>query len=335
MAAPSRPTIYDVAERAGVSKSLVSLVLTGSTSVSDQRRAAVLQAIDELGYLPSSAASSLAGTRTRTIGLAIEHFANLWFVELLRGAREVLEPEGYQVIVGDHELAVFGGRDSLDAFASMRVDGLLLAFDPDTTPEIRHGMPYVVAGQRVLVDADATLVTNDDEHGGVLATRHLIDLGHRSILHVTGRGGAAAARRRGFETAMADAGLEAVVIGDGDETNEGPARAAMERHLDAGGEATAVFAANDSMALGCLGALRAAGRAVPDDVSVMGYDDSPLAQSSYLDLTTVDSRSLDVGREAARALLERIADPDRAPSSLRLEPFLVERSSTSAPPAQK
>ncbi len=326
-----RPTIYDVAERAGVSKSLVSLVLTGSTSVSEQRREAVLRAIDELGYLPSTAAASLAGTRTRTVGLAIEHFANLWFVELLRGAREVLEPEGYQVIVGDHEMTVFGGRDSLDAFASMRVDGVVLAFDPATTPTIRHGIPCVVAGQRVNSPDDVEVVTNDDHAGGRLATEHLIELGHRRIVHVTGRGGAALARRDGYETSMREAGLQPVVIGDRDETNEHPARTALQEHLRADHDLTAVFAANDTMALGCMGALRAAGLSIPDDVSVIGYDDSPLAEASYLDLTTIDSRSLDVGREAAHALLARMSGAAQDPHPRILEPRLVLRSSTAPP----
>lgn len=305
----------------------MSLVLTGSTSVSDRRRAAVLAAIEELGYTPSRAASTLAGARTRTIGIAIEDFSNLWFVELLRGAREVLEPQGYQVLVGDHPASALPGRDGL---ASMHVDGLILAFDPEEVPEIRHDLPYVVAGQRLNQPPGADVVTNDDEAGGRLLTEHLLGLGHVDVLHVTGRGGAAAARRRGYESAMGAAGLDAVVVGEGGETGEAPARDATRAHLAAGRPVTAVFAANDAMALGAMGALREVGLAVPDDVSVAGYDDSPLAAASYLDLTTANSRSLDVGRESARILLDRVGGAAHDPHWSLLEPTLVLRSSTAA-----
>jgi hypothetical protein len=103
---PSRPTIYDVATRAGVSKSLVSLVLRDPDSVSERRRLAVLEAIEELGYRPSAAAASLAGTRTRTVGMVVEDFANLWFVDLLHGMREALEPHGMQVLMGDRRMSM-------------------------------------------------------------------------------------------------------------------------------------------------------------------------------------------------------------------------------------
>lgn len=325
---PKQPTIYEVAARAGVSKSLVSLVLRGSQGVSEGRRRAVLDAIEELGYRPNTAASNLAGTRTRTVGMVIDDFANLWFVDLLRGMREVLEPEGYQVLVGDQQMTVVPGHDAIDAFVSMRVEGLVLALDPPKTMDDRHGVPSVVAGERLNVPAHVDKVADDDLQGGALATRHLLELGHSRIVHVSGTGGAAAARRLAYESEMSGEGLEPLVIGEGGGTTEEAAAASMAGLLATRRDFTAVFAANDTMALGCLGALKEVGLSVPADVSLIGYDNSPLAQSTYLDLTTVDSRSLDVGRETARVLLARMTGSETEPQTVLLEPALVVRATT-------
>ena len=138
----ARPTIYDVAQRAGVSKSLVSLVLRDAPHVSAKRRQAVLTAISDLGYRPSSAASSLAGHRTRSIGVAIDDFENLWFVDLLRGMRRVLDESGHNVSVADRHLNAHLERDPVDAFLSMQVEGIVLAMEsggPGSRPRQRPG----------------------------------------------------------------------------------------------------------------------------------------------------------------------------------------------------
>ncbi|QGG41358.1 LacI family DNA-binding transcriptional regulator [Aeromicrobium yanjiei] len=324
----SRPTIYDVAARAGVSKSLVSLVLREPGTVSERRRRAVLEAIDELGYRPSSAAASLAGTRTRTIGMVVEDFANLWFVDLLQGLREVLKPEGLQVLMGDRQMTMSPGRDAIDAFVSMRVEGLVLALDPPDVLTGLHGIPAVVAGERGRHPRGVAKVANDDRSGARLATRHLIELGHTRIAHVTGEGGAAQVRREAYEATMTEAGLEPVVVGHGNPTNDEAATVATRELLAARRDVTAIFAANDAMGLGCMGALREVGLSVPDDVSIVGYDNSLIAQAAYLDMTTVDDRSLDVGRETARVLLDRIGGATTEASTLLLTPSLIVRSTT-------
>lgn len=324
----ARPTIYDVAARAGVSKSLVSLVLRSPDSVSDRRRQAVHDAIAELGYRPSAAAASLAGTRTRTVGMVVEDFANLWFVDLLHGMREALEPHGLQVLMGDRRMSMAPGRDAIDAFVSMRVDALVLALDPPDDLGNLHGIPTLVAGERGVQPPGIAKVANDDVAGARLATRHLIDLGHTMIAHVTGAGGAARVRREAYESTMVDAGLTPVVIGHGGDTGEEDAASATRQLFDERGDVTAVFAANDAMGLGVMGALRERGLSVPDDVSVVGYDNSPLSQSAYLQMTTVDDRSEDVGRETAARILGMIDGSVSEPSTLLLEPTLIERSTT-------
>lgn len=329
-AATPRPTIYDVAQKAGVSKSLVSLVLQNAPQVSEKRRQAVLAAIADLGYRPSSAATSLAGNRTRSIGVAIDDFENLWFVDLLRGMRQVLDGSGYNVSVADRHLNAHVERDPVEAYLSMQVEGIVLAMEIDGTVPDFGSVPVVVAGAHGVIPPHADFVANDDAEGARLATRHLLELGHRDVGHLTGAGRIAGLRRAAHESAMTDAGLTPVVTGSG-ATTEQDGYEAMRALLDRRPEVTAVFAANDVMLLGALAALRERRLVVPDDVSVVGYDNSPLAASHYLALTTVDDRSVDVGVHAAQAILARRNEPDRAPSQVLLSPTLVRRASTSVP----
>lgn len=332
----ARPTIYDVASLAGVSKSLVSLVLRGSPHVSGPRREAVLSAIEELGYRPSRAASALAANRTLSIGLLIDDFHNPWFVELLRGLRSVLDPAGWNVTVADLQLEALTGRNPLDGFLAMHVDGLIIAAEPQANTPLRTlDVPYVVAGVRQL-DADVTdIVAGDETSGGRLAVEHLIQLGHQRIGHLTGKGGSAAAREAGYLEAMTTAGLEAMVTGEGGETTEDAGYAAAQELLTRDPSVTAIFAANDTMALGALAALKERGLRTPEDVSVVGYDNTPLAESRYLGLTSIDAHNANIGADAARTLLERIGEPGRPPTRLLLKPSLIARTSTAVPPVHR
>ncbi|WP_138443120.1 LacI family DNA-binding transcriptional regulator [Sinomonas susongensis] len=331
---PARPTIYDVAQRAGVSKSLVSLVLRGAPHVSDARRDAVLMAIEELGYRPSRAASALASQQTRSVGVLIDDFRNPWFVELLAGLRSVLDPAGYTVSVADFQLEAASGRNPVDGFLAQHVDALVLAAEPDAALLKNVSVPVVVAGVRELGPAtlpDADVVAGDDERGGELATRHLLGLGHRTIGHVSGRGGPAAHRRRGYERSMRQAGLEAIVAGTDRGTAEPDGYAAAVELFKEQPGLTAIVAANDVMAIGALAALDERRLAAPSGIAVVGYDNSPLAAYRHLALTSVDPHSREIGAEAARTLLARLADPDAPPRRALLEPTLVVRASTSPP----
>jgi DNA-binding LacI/PurR family transcriptional regulator len=337
----ARPTIYDVAQRAGVSKSLVSLVLQNSPRVSQRRREAVLGAISELGYRPSTAAASLGGSRTRSIGVAIDDFENPWFVDLLRGIRRVLDVSGLNVSVADRHLNAHLGLDPVEAFLSMRVEALVLAMETEETTGDLGGLPVVVAGNRTRVPDGADLVSNDDTEGGRLATMHLLGLGHTAVGHLTGGGGAAALRRAAYEDTMAGAGLAPRVVGQhlggqdsgsqGSGTTEEDGYVAAGALLDSHPDTTAVFAANDVMLLGAMAALRERGLSTPDDVSLIGYDNSPLAGARYLGFTTVDDRSVDVGIHVAQTILDRRTDGMHEPRRTLLPPRLVPRSSTAPP----
>lgn len=329
-----KPTIYDVAERAGVSKSLVSLVLRGSPQVSEERRELVQRAMDELNYTPSSLAAGLAGTRTRNIGVVIDEFDNLWFVPALRGLREALRDAGYSLSIADRELNEHLELDPVDVFRSLRVDGLVLAGEVSTRVASRLSIPAVVLGTRSVRLDGIPVVRSDEYAGGSLATAHLYDLGHRDVLCVSAPGASAGARADGYIAEARRRGMEPRVLHAG-QTSELEARRALATALagNAAAAPEAVFAVNDPMAVGVIGALRDLGLRVPEDVSVVGYDNSPLSEYEVTSLTTVDGDPAMLGKTAGQLLVSLIANP-RAPAELEateMLPSLVRRGSSAAP----
>lgn len=328
-----RPTIYDVAKQAGVSPSLVSLVLQNPVRVSEKRRQAVQAAISDLGYRPSRAATTLASSRTKSIGLVIDDYRNPWFVDLLRGMESVLAVDGYRVTLADSRPGANRIREAVDGLLAMHVDGLVVAAEPSPSMLGGAGVPTVVAGWRNGVPSGADLITNDDDGGGAMAADHLLGLGHTRIGHLSGSGGAAAHRRAGFISSLRRAGIDACVVGESGGTSEEDGYASACWLLDHHSGITAIFAANDTMALGALGALRARGISVPAQMSVMGYDNSTLAKSRYLELTSVDNRSDLVGAAAAEALLARIDGHAVDPQQKFIEPVLVVRGTTAHAPS--
>lgn len=338
-----RVTIYDVARHAGVSKSLVSLVLRGSEQVSAARREAVERSIAELGYRPSRAAAALAGQRSNTIGVVIDDFANPWFVELLAGLREGLSGTRFHVGVADAALNAHLRESPVSGYLAARVDGLLIAAEPQEPPPVETagaprtpapvsgvGVPTVLVGHRDRGVEGADRVAADEAAGARLAVDHLRELGHRRIAFVSGDSGPARERARGYREAMAAAGLAAMQSRPLDADDRGGylatrALLAGQPHL------TAIVAANDLMALGAWQALRERGRDVPGDVSLVGYDDTTIAATGLIGLTSVDPRSAEIGCLAARALLARIDDPARPPADVVVDPRLVVRTTTGSP----
>jgi DNA-binding LacI/PurR family transcriptional regulator len=190
----------------------------------------------------------------------------------------------------------------------------------------------VIAGNRDLIVPGADIVANDDLAGGRLATEHLIGLGHRNIGHVTGSGGAASLRAQGYEESMRAHGLHPCTArGNQGLTTELDGYEASLKLLDEHPSLTAIFAANDTMGLGAAGAAQDRGRRIPEDLSVIGYDNSPLASAQLLRLTTIDGRNEEVGAAAAKALLDRMKDPTAPVRTELVPPELVARSSTAAP----
>jgi DNA-binding LacI/PurR family transcriptional regulator len=325
---PRRPTIYDVALEARVSKSLVSLVLSNSPNVSESRREAVLKAIRKLDYAPSQAAKLLAGTRSKSIGVVIDDYSNLWFVGMLAGIRRVFDEAGYQITVSDLHRTGDGSEDPVDTFKSLHVDGIIVATEPDSLRDRVYDFPGVLVGDRMRTIPTMDHVTSDDMVGGYLATKHLIDLGHTAIGHITGAGGTAEKRKLGYMQAMAERNLQVRISGSNGKTDERAGFFGAQNLLEKTESLSAIFAANDYMAAGSIAYLRAAGKFVPNDLSVIGHDNSPTASEFNLNLTTVAYDDDAIGVNAAKLLLARIENPSAAIERKVILPQLVLRGTT-------
>ena len=334
-----RPTIVDVAARAGVSKSLVSLVMRGASSVSAERRRLVLEAAEALGYRPNAIARGLVSRRTHLLGIVVSDLRNPFFAEVVDGVEEEAGARGYRTIISTVDRrAEQGERRALDTLLGLRVDALILAspmLQQDAIDGASRELPVVLVA-RQWADPSADSVANDDPLGAALAVRHLVALGHARIAHVDGGSAAGAAERRaGYETAMHEAGLGAHVrVVPASYTDEGGRQGVAALFDDpSAAPPTALFVANDLAAVGALSALAERGLRVPRDVSVVGYDNTALAALRHVDLTTVDQPRPDIGRTAVRLVLERLEDRRREARHLVIAPTLVVRGTTGPPVA--
>lgn len=335
-----RPTIRDVAQRAGVSKGAVSFALNGRPGVADDTRERILRAADELGWRPNASARALSKRRSLAIGLVLARPPaqignDPYFGQLLAGMEEILAVQGYALVmsvVGDEEAEVATYHRLV---SDQRIDGAVLvdprADDPRYPLMAELEIPAVVVGDPVWACSYPHVAA--DERPAVLeAVRHLIARGHRRIAHVSGPLNVAHAvvRKRAWRDAMADAGLECCNSVDGGFSAEG-ATAATQRLLDADEPPTAITYASDIMAIAGVGLVRERGLRIPDDLSIIGYDDITLAQHIDPPLTTIRQDPVAAGRITAARLLATLngTSPDNITPP---EPTLVLRGSTGPPP---
>jgi DNA-binding LacI/PurR family transcriptional regulator len=331
----SRPTIVDVAKRAGVSKSLVSLVMRGAPNVSDEKRERVLRVAAALGYRPNAVARSLVRQRTNLLGVLLSDLHNPFFAEVIDGIQAEAADRGYRTIIGTGDRVEMSEARALDTMLELRAEALILAspiLPMRRIAEASREVPTVLVA-RGSRSGSVDSVANDDPAGAALAVDHLAALGHRRIAHIDGGDGAGAReRRRGYERAMKRLGLaaEARVVA-GSYTEEGGWRGV--RALLAHGRApTAVFAANDLAAIGTLSALAEQDFRVPEDVSVVGYDNTALAAIHHIHLTTVDQPRPEMGRTAVTLALERLDGEREDARHVLMPPSLVVRGTTAPPP---
>jgi DNA-binding LacI/PurR family transcriptional regulator len=331
-----RPTLETVAARAGVSKSLVSLVLRDSPKVSPARREAVMRVVAELGYRPNAAARLLAERRSRTVGVLLNDLRQPWFADMLDGLTPALHAGGKHILLGDGRIDRLMDETLTWSFLDLGVDGLVLAGSVPVSQaviEVAGKIPTVAVGGMDPRLPHVDVLANDNHLGATLAVRHLIELGHRWIAHISGLPSTAGAVRvRGYEDTMRAAGLgEHILTETGDMTEEGGYRAAV-RLLTRPGRPTAIFAANDLSCVGALSAAAALGVRVPGELSLVGFDNSSLARLRALWLTSVDGTAYAMGQQAARMLLARIGRPGAPAQTLLMPPRLEVRGSSGPVP---
>jgi LacI family transcriptional regulator len=330
-------TIKDVAALAGISYTTVSHVLNKTRPVSEPVRLKVEAAIAQLDYVPSAVARSLKARNTCTIGLLIPNGINPYFAELARGIEDHCERNGFCVILCNSDDNPEKQRSYLRVLLEKRVDGLIVSsVDGDVSfagglAEVRT--PLVVV-DRELEGIEADMVRIDHEQGAYLATRHLLDLGHRHIACIGGPPDTLVAemRQAGYRRAMLEAGVEVLPAWTVNSEFSSPAGYEAAVSLLNHQPPTAIFAGNDMIAIGVLRAAAERGVAVPKDLSVVGFDDIQMSRYVYPALTTVGQSIRQLGETAAEMLLSRIAAPDTAPVRKRLvTPSVVVRESTASP----
>jgi len=312
--ARSPATLEEVAALAGVSRSTVSRVVNGSTAVSEEALAAVQHAIETLSYVPNRAARSLARRQTHAIALVVPEdttrfFGDPYFAAIVTGIHTRLSRSDYVLnlfIASDDP-----GDKTTSYLLGGNVDGAIVVshHTSDTyVDRIASAVPLVFGGRPVRDRDHDHYVDVDNVAGGRDATQYLIDKGHRRIATITGPHDMPAGidRLRGYRQAMSAAGLPEFAVEDGNFTSLGGADA-MQRILDTGARPDAIFVASDLMAGGALNQLAAAGLRVPEDVAIIGFDDSPIAVATTPQLTTMRQPSLEQGQVMAGVLLELLS----------------------------
>lgn len=333
MSKRKRVTITDVARLAGVSKQTVSRVINNRPDVADQTRTHVREIIEKLNYSPDPIARSMKGL-THTLGLITPNFVDINFSSIVQSAQIKARAEGYIILAGSaqHESEV---PALLSDMIDRRIDGLIIINPRDDgryhylTPLFKQNIPIVYINNTPQTEG-VSAVCLDDVKGGHLAAKHLIELGHSKIAVIQGPASeeCSRSRLRGTEEVFQAANLrfDPRLLIQGDWSAESGERAA-ESLLAQEKEFTAIFAQNDRMAVGAMHAIQQAGRHIPQDISLVGYDDIPLISYFNPPITTIHQPISEFGRLATQLLIEAITQIDFEPRVVRLSPKLIVRGS--------
>jgi LacI family transcriptional regulator len=327
------PTIMDVARESGVSYSTVSRALNGYEFVKPSTREKVLRAAEKLGYVPNQQARSLAGGRSNLIGILVPTLDNAYISEIIRGIDEELAKSHYNLILYTTHHHRGNEASYVATIVNSAADGLLLVVPLSSNHYLdilrEQQFPHVLIDQSDLTE-QSSAISATNWQGAYDATQYLIELGHRRIGFVTGLMELTSTMERleGHRAALIDFGIapDESLIAMGDFREQGGYLAA-QRLLDLSARPTAIFASNDLSAFGVMDAIRQRGLRIPDDISVMGFDDIPQASIVHPKLTTVRQPLEQMGRMAVRMLLKHLANPDQPPSRLTLATRLLVRES--------
>ncbi len=335
-------TLSDVAQRAGVTAATVSYVLSGKAQVKDETRARVLQAVEDLGYKPNLLARGLAQGKTFTIAAIVPEITNPYYAEIINEVEHIAGAKEYHIL-----LAMSHGNPKtcahlLDRFSSRWVDGFLImggSANPDLAQSIiQTSKPLVLSvWENDPQLEDIPCFDIDFYDAGMQATKHLLHLGHSKIAIILEEP-IQHTRFLGFKDAMQHAGMEIlpeyIQAGDSSYTS---GFAAAQKLLQIKPMPTALFAANDAMAIGAIEAIHQAGLAIPSDISVIGVDDILLAEHSYPPLTTIRTPRRQLAKLIIQTLLAKIEDPkliNFEKTATLLKPHIIIRSSTTSPQKQ-
>jgi LacI family transcriptional regulator len=345
----TRPaTIQDVARAASVSKGTVSKFLSNTPYVAEPTKRRIEAAIRELDFQPSALAQSLSRRRSYTVGVIVASLRNPFYPDLITGIEDVIEPSGYTLLLATTDANPERERRIVRSMQQRRVEGMIVAAVRSRDHEVQRlwstGMNVVLAG-RGLTDVGLDTVVLDNRGGAALAVRHLLDHGHRRIAHIAGPQDIIPFRDRleGYRGALRDAGVacdDALVAMTSAEPATSEGAESVVRLMELDEPPTAVFTANDNIAMGVISACQQRGWRVPEDLAVIGFDNVWVDSLMAVPLTSVDGRAVDIGREAGGLLAARI---DRSheprhdesafdPARVVLQPHLVARRSCGCHP---
>lgn len=330
-----RLTIAEVAREAGVSAQTVSRVINDRPDVAPETRQRVKQIISRLGYQPSAIARSLASRRTRTLGLITADFSDYFFTQVIAGAEVEARRQGYFFMLGSTERNPQDEPEYIRLLTEHHVQGILFA-RPSTEPDNRYLLSLLEAGVPVVTTAyhvpgvDLTVVDVDNVDGAWQATGYLLECGHRQVAMITGPRSWKSVNDRIWGYTLALEGREVILepglIAEGDWSYQSGYQA-MQELLARGLPFSGLFAQNDQMAIGAIRALREAGRRVPQEVAVVGYDDIPVAEYCDPPLTTIRQPMQEVGKVATRLLIEAIEEGGPTRGAVLLDAELIRRGS--------
>lgn len=329
-------TLKEVAEKAGVSITTVSRVINDNEMVKSDTRDRIQKAMQEMGYHPSRVAQRLRGTkgRSKLFGLIIPDIQNAFYSNIVRGIEDVAYKQNYAVILCNSDEDQEKEQFYLEVLRSESVDGII--FPPINQDSkvvddlLKSGLPLVCVDRRLRTE-DVDTVVVDNKIGSYQVTNYLLGLGHNRIGLITSAGNYSSfkERQKGYEQALSEHGIEVdpFLIGYGDQRSTESGKRLVLKMLNNKKRPSALFVTNNLFLLGALEIIHELGLRIPEDISIVGFDDMPWARSFYPPLTVVAQPGYEMGQKAAEMLFSRLNNPKREPSTIILEPKLTVRAS--------